>query len=69
VDYITILIQNLKANFEGGHRNSFMNKTSTSYINKQGNNPFRISNTSTTSDYNFNRNSTVSDYFPNDKKK
>lgn len=77
MDYITILIQNFRAKNEGG-RNSFMNKTGNSFSIRNPNNPFRTSNNnlstsnmndSNISDYNVNRNSTVSDYFPNKNKK
>lgn len=49
VDYITILIQNLKAKMDGGHRNSIFNKPSSSYSVRNLHHP--------------SRNSTKSDYF------
>ena len=45
MDLITILIQNLKAKLDGGHRNSIYNKPSTSYTVKNAH-PSRNSNKS-----------------------
>ena len=52
VDLITILIQNLKAKEDGGHRNSIYNKPSSSYTVKN----MHPSRASTKSDYFLNQN-------------